>query len=108
MTYEQTPPAQPAPGMYPHPAYVVAAPPKNGYATTALVLGICGFVLMGIPFFIGWVLGGVPDTLAVIFGIIGINRAATLGGVGKGEAIAGLVLACVSLLSVLIGAGSIW
>ena len=81
---------------------------RNSAATAALVLGIVGFVLMGIPLFIGWVFGGIPDILAVIFGIIGISRSGQLGGVGKGPAITGLVLASVSLLSVFIGAGSIW
>ncbi len=45
----------------------------------------------------GWVLGGIPDILALIFEIIGMHRAAMLGGLGQGMAITGLVLSCVSL-----------
>jgi hypothetical protein len=88
-----------------HQASVVAT---NGFATASLVLGIIGFVLMGIPLFIGWFLGGIPDVLAVIFGILGISQSNRLGGVGKTSAIVGLVLGGVSLLSVFVGAGSIW
>jgi hypothetical protein len=87
---------------------VVAAGVKNGLATASLVLGICGFVLMGIPLFIGWFLGGIPDILAVILGIVALNSAAARAGVGKAAAIVGLVLGGVSLLSAFIGAGSIW
>jgi len=101
-----------APGPYERPAYPQPAPfavvQNNGYATAALVLGICGFVLMGIPFFIGIVLGGLPDLLAVAFGIAGISRAGRLGGRGMGAAVTGLVLGSVSLLSVFLGAGWLW
>ncbi|PPF79791.1 hypothetical protein C5B96_12180 [Subtercola sp. Z020] len=83
-----------------------AAP--NGFATAALVLGICGFVLMGIPFGIGLLLGGIPDVLAVVFGIVALTRAPLLGGVGRAPAIVGIVLGGVSLLSVGIGAGWLW
>jgi hypothetical protein len=105
--------ARPAtPGPYERPAYPQPAPfavvQNNGYATAALVLGICGFVLMGIPFFIGIVLGGLPDLLAVAFGIAGISRAGRLGGRGMGAAVTGLVLGSVSLLSVFLGAGWLW
>lgn len=100
----------PAPQPIPQPApavtYVTVA--KNGLATAALILGIAGFVLMGIPLFIGLFLGGPLDILAVIFGILGIRRANQLGGVGKTTAIWGLVLASVSLVSVFFGAGTIW
>lgn len=86
-------------------AIVVA---KNGAATAALVLGICGIVLMAIPFFIGWFLGGIPDILAIILGIVGLNNAGAKLGIGKGAAVTGIVLGGVSILTVFIGAGSIW
>ena len=81
---------------------------KNSAATAALVFGIVGFVLMGIPFFIGWFLGGIPDVLAVIFGLMGLVKSGQLRCAGFGPALTGLILACVSLFSVLFGAGSIW
>jgi hypothetical protein len=80
----------------------------NYAAVSALVLGIVGFVLMAVPFFIGWFIGGIPDILAVIFGIIGLNNAGARRSVGKPLAIVGLVAGGVSLLSVLVGAGSVW
>jgi|GEM_PF-3759806 len=84
------------------------ARPSNPLAVVALVLGITGWFLMGIPFFIGWFLGGPLDIAAVVLGILGIVRANSIGGSGRGMAITGLVFASVSLLSVFIGAGSVW
>lgn len=92
----------------PAPAVVVATPPTNGLAVAALVLGIVGFLLMPIPLFVGWILGGVPDILAVIFGIVGIVKAGERRNTGLALAIVGLCLGSVSLLSVFIGAGSVW
>lgn len=87
--------------------YGALVPARNGFAVAALVLGICGFVLTPIPFFIGLVLGGIPDVLAVIFGIIGIQRAQT-ARVGQAMAIVGTVLGGLGFLSIFIGAGTIW
>ncbi|CAN5469095.1 hypothetical protein BH10ACT4_BH10ACT4_10730 [soil metagenome] len=123
-------PARPsvAPGWYPDPASgrlrywdgaiwtenfhnpgpAAPAAVSNSAATASLVLGIVGFVLMAIPFFIGWFLGGIPDILAVIFGIVALTSLSKFNGAGKAKAIVGLVLGSVSLLSVFVGAGSIW
>ena len=70
----------------------------------ALVLGIIGFVLTPIPLSIGLTLGGTLDVLAVVFGIVRANKA----GVGKGTAVAGLVLGGLALLSTFAGAGTVW
>lgn len=93
---------QPAP--YPVPVTVQ----KNGFATAALVLGIVGFVVTGIPLFIGLFLGGPMDILAIVFGILGIRKAAALNGVGKGAAITGLVLGSIAFISIFFGAGTLW
>ena len=111
--------AYPTQPNYPPPGYPGAAPyggygpvpvriVTNGTATAALVLGICGFILMGIPFGIGLVFGGIPDILAVVLGIVALNNNAARAGVGRGPAVVGLVLGSVSLLSVFIGAGWLW
>ena len=63
---------------------------------------------MPIPFFIGWFVGGIPDIIAVILGIVALNNDAARRHVGKPMAVVGIVLGGVSLLSVFIGAGSIW
>jgi hypothetical protein len=91
------------------PVYVSnAGASGNGMATASLVLGIIGFVLMAIPLFIGLFLGGIPDLLAVICGIAGLNNAAAQRGVGKPMAVVGLVLGGVSILSAFLGAGTLW
>ncbi len=76
----------------------VAAPvnaPSNGLATASLVLGIVGTVLAIVPLvgILGALVGGLGLVLAA-FGLL----AARKHGVGKGKAIAGLVLGVVSIV----------
>ena len=92
----------------PTPVYVVAKPVSNGVAIASLVLGVTGFVLMAIPFFIGLFLGGIPDLIAVILGIVGLTNPAAKLGIGRAPAIVGIVLGSISLLSVFLGAGWLW
>ena len=80
---------------------------KNGMATAALVLGIVGIVLTFIPLFIGYFLGGLPDILAVIFGIVGIVKSGPTG-VGRGAAVTGLVLGGAAIILMFFGAGLIF
>lgn len=79
----------------------------NGLAVAALVLGIAGFLLTWIPLFIGLFFGGIPDILAIVFGICGIVRANRVGR-GMGMAVTGLVLGGLAFLSIFLGAGTIW
>lgn len=83
-----------APVQAPAPAPYTKAP-SNGLATAALVLGIIGTVLAIIPILgiLGAVVGGVGLVLAV-FGLLASRK----HGVGKGKAIAGLVLGVASLV----------
>lgn len=72
-------------------------------AVAALVLGILTFVC----------LGPIAGVLAIIFGVVGLGRAKTLGGNGRGMSIAGIVLGVVGsivtvivLIAVLVAAGN--
>lgn len=89
-------------------APVGAAGSTNAFAVAALVLGIWGFLTTWIPFFIGLFLGGLPDVLAIVFGILGIVRANALGGRGMAMAVTGLVLGGLAFVSIFFGAGTIW
>ncbi|WP_144714279.1 hypothetical protein [Curtobacterium pusillum] len=102
MTYQQ-PPNQP---YAPAPGYVVQ-PAGNGFAVAAFVLGLFGFLVTWIPFLIGLVLGGLPDVLAIVFGICGIVRANRVHR-GMGLAVTGLVLGGLAFLSIFVGAGTVW
>jgi tetrahydrodipicolinate N-succinyltransferase len=86
---QQTQPARPAVG-------------GGGMATAALVLGILALITC-------WtVIGGVLlGLLAVIFGIIGLRRANRGLALGRGRAIAGIILGVLSIVvaGVLIAAG---
>lgn len=73
--------------------------PSNGLATASLVLGILGTVFAIIPFLgvFGAILGGVGLALGV-FGFLASRK----HGVGKGKAIAGLVLGLASIVVFLV------
>jgi hypothetical protein len=78
----------------PAPAAPAPAPRQgNGFGITALILGICAFVLGMIPFvgFASWFLG----LLAVIFGGIGLTRKFR----PKRSSIAGLVIGAISIIT---------
>ncbi|GAA3339078.1 hypothetical protein GCM10017714_13100 [Curtobacterium pusillum] len=102
MSYSPPPqyPYQPMPGAY-------GQQPGNGLAVAALVLGIFGFLVTWVPFFIGLLLGGVPDVLAIILGICGIVRANRVHR-GMGMAVTGLVLGGLAFISIFLGAGTVW
>lgn len=85
-----------------------SAPPKNSLATASLTIGVIGLVLTLVPLFIGVFLGGILNILAFIFGIVGAVRSGTVGGLGKGAAITGIVLSCVAFVLMFFGAGTIW
>lgn len=111
--YEQMPVEAPRPVATPQPQPLVTrgpvyAPEANGFAIAAFVLGIWGILVTWIPLFIGLLLGGLPDALAVVFGIIGIVRANQLGGRGMAFAVIGLVFGGLALISIFFGAGTIW
>ena len=72
-------------------------------ATAALILGIAAVVLALLtfipfvgPFFFSW-LGFICAVLAIIFGIVGLNRAKK-NGIGKSKARTGLILGIVSVV----------
>jgi hypothetical protein len=81
------------PGPPPPPPAPPAVQPTNGLAVASLVLGILSILLFFtvVPPFI---LGG----LAVIFGIIGLSKAAQ-GAPNKGLAVAGLVCGAIGLVA---------
>jgi hypothetical protein len=83
-----------------HPQYVVAQqyvvvnqhPVGNGFAITALVLGIIGILTAGVPTF-ALILG----VLALVFGLLGRRNARERGASLGGLAVAGIVLGCIAL-----------
>jgi hypothetical protein len=82
----------------PVPVSVVALPEsvKNGLATPGMVLGIIGLSISWIPFlgFFSLPLG----ILATVFGGVGVSKANKLGGLKKGQAIAGIVTGVLAIL----------
>ncbi len=103
-------PAPPAPAHLPPPPapigvpvpVILVAPRTNGFAVTALVLGIIGALLALIPllFFLGWILG----VLAVVFGLTGRRRARRPDiASGSGMATTGFVLGAIAVVLGVIG-----
>ena len=99
MSYHQGPPTQ---VIY----HGFIAPRINGFAIAALVLGILAAaagIWTPIPF-IGIVFGMIatlPGILAIVFGYVGLGAWRRLG-VGRGSAIAGLVLGWVAIGIILV------
>ena len=100
MTYPDPTPSTPQPGgqppgippPVPYGGYAPIVPTVgNGLAVTSLVFGIIGFC---IP-----ILGGI---VAIITGILGLSRTKDPRVGGRGLAIAGLVLGCISILASLV------
>src|SRR5690606_6104291 len=80
----------------------VVRPPSNGMAVTALVLGIVAITvgvwsIIPVLGLVAAFFAFVPGVLAIIFGAIGRTRAKTLGGIGGGQALTGLVLGAVTI-----------
>jgi hypothetical protein len=78
--------------MHPYPYPYLQAPPTNALAITSFVIGIVALLLCWIP-----LLDLVLAAPAFILGILGLSRANSTGGSGKGLAIAGLVLGAISI-----------
>jgi hypothetical protein len=72
-------------------------PSNNGVAIAAFVAGVIAIVLSWIPLF-----DIVLAAPAVILGGLGISRANRTHGMGKGLAIAGLILGAISILVTLV------
>lgn len=66
-----------------------------GLAITSMIMGITGFVFTFIPY--ASCLTPVLVLLGIIFGHIGLSKSKTTG-IGRGQAIAGLVLSYLTLL----------
>lgn len=84
----------------------VVKPPTNGLGVASLILGIVAIVIgvwSIIPILgIGAAFTSfVPAVLAVVFGHLGVNRFKTVG-VGKGQALTGLILGYVTLAIIVI------
>lgn len=80
----------------PAPVYIVRpAPVTNGTAIAALVLGIIAAASALIPL-AGFFLLPIPALLAIILGIVGLNRSKQLNGLNRVPAIVGIVLGAAS------------
>ncbi len=69
----------------------------NGMATA-------GFVLALITLFFGWVpvLGWIMWVLGLIFSSVGLAKAKSVGGKGRGLAIAGLIISLLGVIMILL------
>jgi hypothetical protein len=89
MSTTPNPPPPPAGQQYPP-----AAAPANGMGTAALIMGILQFFCLSL-------LGSI---LAIIFGKIGMNKAARGEATNGGSAKAGFILGIIGLILFIIGA----
>jgi hypothetical protein len=76
------------PGYGPQGGYQ-AARPRNGFSIAALVCAIAQVLFFILPLF---------ALLAIIFGAIGVSKARSLGGAGRGMGLTGLILGCAGMV----------
>lgn len=88
------------------PQVVIVQRAGNGFAVTALVLGVIGAIVGLVPiFFIGaWLLG----VLAIIFGFVGRSRAKRDPNAGRaGMALAGIILGVIAIILGIVGVNTV-
>lgn len=88
------PPPPPPPAVPPMPPTGVQQQPTNGAATASLVLGILSFVCSLS------ILAAIP---AIILGVAGKKKAKELGGIGEGQAKAGVILGWINIALSIVG-----
>ena len=107
VTVNQPPASQPAPTLsgqtqmiLPN-QYVMHQPITNNLASTSMILGLIGLVctligpfIGGLTCLFGWLLG----LMGIIFGHIGVSKSNQLGGLGRSNAIAGLVSGYITIV----------
>lgn len=101
------------PPQYPQP-YVVQLQraPSNGKAVAAMVLGIVAIAvgIWSLVPFLGLVaafLGFAPAVVAVILGHVGLSASVPLNGLGRSQAVTGLVLGYLTL-AIILGTTIYW
>jgi len=75
---------------------------SNSSATAGFILALIAFIFSWAPF-IGWVLW----LLGLIFSIVGLSKASSVGGVGRGFAIAGIVISLIGVIFLILLGGFI-
>lgn len=101
------------PPQYPQP-YVVQLQraPSNGKAIAAMVLGIVAIAvgiwsLVPLLGLIAAFLAVAPAIIAVVLGHLGMNTAQAMGGLGRSQAVTGLVLGYLTL-AIIVGTTIFW
>lgn len=81
---------------------------RNPSATAAFWFGLIGLVLMPIPLFIGFFLGGGLALIATVLAVIGLFKSAHTGGRGIAMSIWALVFVALTFGGISIGGGIVW
>lgn len=81
---------------------------SNPAAWWAFWIGLAGLVLMPIPFFIGFFLGGGLSVIAAVFGVIGLFKGLSRGGVGIAPVVFAAIFIALTWGGISIGGGVIW
>ncbi|WP_306231583.1 hypothetical protein [Agrococcus beijingensis] len=81
---------------------------SNAWAWWAFWIGLGGLILMPIPFFIGFFLGGGGAVIAGILAIIALLKSRHSGGKGVAPAVLALVFVALTFWGISNGGGIIW
>jgi hypothetical protein len=81
---------------------------SNPWAWWAFWIGLVSLVLMPIPLFIGFFLGGGGAVIAGILAIIALLKSRHAGGRGVAPAVLALVFVALTFLGISNGGGILW
>lgn len=81
---------------------------SNPWAWWAFWIGLIGLVLMPIPFFIGFFLGGGGAVIAGILALIALLKSRHSGGKGIAPAVLALIFVALTFTGISNGGGIIW
>ncbi|MFI8594320.1 hypothetical protein ACIGCK_07815 [Microbacterium sp. NPDC078428] len=81
---------------------------SNPAAWAAFWLGLAGLVLMPIPLFIGFFLGGGLSIIAAVFAVIGLLKGLARSGKGIGPVVFAAIFIALTWGGISVGGGIIW
>ncbi|MEL5991125.1 hypothetical protein ACOKGD_00820 [Microbacterium phosphatis] len=81
---------------------------KNGTAWAAFWAGLAGLVLMPIPLFIGFILGGGLSLVAAVLGVIALLKGLARQGAGMAPLVFAGIFVALTWVGIANGGGIIW
>lgn len=82
--------------------------PSNKTAWAAFWVGLAGLILMPIPLFIGFILGGGLSLVAAVLAVIGLLKGVARGGKGIAPVVFAVIFILLTWGGISLGGGIVW